>query len=53
VPRADVAEVVVRCLEDPGMASNLSFDLASIEEGEGVGPTLDFAALLGTLKAGR
>jgi hypothetical protein len=38
------------CLEDPGLGSNLSFDLASIEEGEGTSATTDFAALLGTLK---
>jgi len=32
------------------LGSNLSFDLASIEEGEGTSATTDFAALLGTLK---
>jgi len=49
VPRADVAEMVLRCLDMPG-ATNLSFDLASREEGEGAGPTTDFATLLGTLQ---
>lgn len=48
VPRADVARVVVECLTAPE-ASNLSFDLASREEGEGLGPTKEYAALLGTL----
>ena len=51
VPRADVAEVVVRCLlEAKDEASNLSFDLASREEGEGDGPTTNVAALLRTLE---
>eukprot|EP00740_Mantoniella_antarctica_P011685 CAMPEP_0181367378 /NCGR_PEP_ID=MMETSP1106-20121128/11352_1 /TAXON_ID=81844 /ORGANISM="Mantoniella antarctica, Strain SL-175" /LENGTH=355 /DNA_ID=CAMNT_0023483083 /DNA_START=38 /DNA_END=1105 /DNA_ORIENTATION=+ len=48
VPRADVAAFVVRCLDAPE-ASNLSFDLASREEGEGSGPTQDLAGLLGAL----
>lgn len=49
VPRADVAEMVVRCLEAPE-ARNLSFDLASREEGEGAGPTEDVVGLLRTLE---
>lgn len=49
VPRADVAEVVVRCLDAPE-AHNLSFDLASREEGEGAGPTEDVVGLLRTLE---
>ena len=49
VPRADVAEVVVRCL-DAEEARKLSFDLASREEGEGRGPTVDVPGLLKTLE---
>lgn len=49
VPRADVAAVVVRCL-DAKETSNLSFDLASRDEGEGAGPTKDVVGLVGTLK---
>ena len=48
LPRADVAETAVRCLT-MDEARNLSFDLASREEGEGAGPTRDFAALLAGL----
>ena len=45
VPRADVARCVVACLTSPS-AKNLSFDLASREEGEGGGATTDVDALL-------
>ena len=48
VPRADVAEMAVRCLTMEE-ARDLSFDLASREEGEGAGPTRDFSALLAGL----
>ena len=48
VPRSDVARVAVACLAAPE-AKNVSFDLASREEGEGVGVTKDVGALLQTL----
>ena len=48
VPRSDVARVAVACLSAPE-AKNMSFDLASREEGEGTGVTKDVGALLQTL----
>jgi len=48
VPRADVARVAVACLT-LAEARNVSFDLASREEGEGSGATTDVGALLANL----
>eukprot|EP00746_Dinoflagellata_sp_MGD_P000949 gnl/MRDRNA2_/MRDRNA2_101770_c0_seq1.p1 gnl/MRDRNA2_/MRDRNA2_101770_c0~~gnl/MRDRNA2_/MRDRNA2_101770_c0_seq1.p1 ORF type:complete len:442 (-),score=75.60 gnl/MRDRNA2_/MRDRNA2_101770_c0_seq1:34-1359(-) len=48
IPRADVAAMVVNCIDCPE-AKNRAFDLASRPEGEGSGPTKDFCALVGSL----
>ena len=48
VPRADVARVAVACLT-LAEARNVSFDLASREEGEGSGATTDIGAMLANL----
>lgn len=50
VPREDVAEVCVRCLLDPEVSMNRSFDLGSGPEDEGEIFKGDLKALLATLE---
>jgi uncharacterized protein YbjT (DUF2867 family) len=48
VPRADVAAMAVACIDGPE-ALGRSFDLTSMPESHGLGPTTDLRALVGSM----